>query len=131
MADKITAATTDLMTTMIRMSDRRRREDEPNGCSIRSSGRDAESAKHWERNTGRAFSQMGINAKIGHVTEMEDIVSCGAMQTSCLVFDKEVVSAGEVLGTDRIRELIEVYGEGFERGCSRNSIWGSAGNLTM
>lgn len=60
-----------------------------------------------EANVRRALDEMGLDMGIGHVTEIDRIVSYGVMQTPSLVFGEEVVSVGKVLSVDEIKQLIE------------------------
>ena len=50
---------------------------------------------------------MGKTVSVGHVTELEKIASYGIMSTPGLVVNGKVVSAGKVLKTDAIVELLE------------------------
>lgn len=55
----------------------------------------------------RAIEEMGLDATVEKVTEMDDILSFGIMMTPGLAVDGEVVSAGKVLSSDRIREILQ------------------------
>ena len=60
-----------------------------------------------EANVKEALKKMGKEAPVGHVTELDKIASYGIMSTPGLVVNGKVVSAGKVLKTDAIVELLE------------------------
>lgn len=60
-----------------------------------------------EANVKEALKKMGKEVPVGHVTELDKIASYGIMSTPGLVVNGKVVSAGKVLKTDAIVELLE------------------------
>ncbi|RSK25836.1 thioredoxin family protein [Bacillus sp. HMF5848] len=58
-------------------------------------------------NTEQALSELGREADIIKVTEMEDIMAYGIMSTPGLVIDEKVVSYGKVLKPKDIIKILE------------------------
>lgn len=58
-------------------------------------------------NTSKAVSQMGIDADVEKVNDLETIASYGVLRTPALVIDGRVVSFGRVLSPAEISKLIE------------------------
>ena len=59
-----------------------------------------------ERITNEALAQLGIDATVGKVTDIQDIMAYGVMSTPGLVIDDVVVFSGRVPTPTRVRELI-------------------------
>ena len=57
-------------------------------------------------NARLATAQLGINADIDKITDMNVITGFGVMMTPALVIDGEVKSVGKVLSPDQIKELL-------------------------
>lgn len=59
------------------------------------------------QNTKAAVAELGINAEVVKVEDMQAIMAYGVMSTPALVVDGQVRLAGHVATTRRIREIIE------------------------
>ncbi len=59
-----------------------------------------------EANTREARDQLGIDAEIRKVTDIQEIMQYGVMMTPALVIDGEVKSIGKVLSVDDIKGLL-------------------------
>jgi small redox-active disulfide protein 2 len=57
-------------------------------------------------NVEAAVSELGIQAEIGKVTEIDRIAGYGAMMTPALAVDGKVVSSGKVLSRDEIGKIL-------------------------
>jgi len=62
--------------------------------------------KMLEENARAAVQELGIEAEIEKVTNIDQIVSFGVMVTPALVIDGEVVCAGKVMSKHEIAETI-------------------------
>ncbi len=60
--------------------------------------------KKLEANARKAAE--GLNAEVQKVTDINEIMGYGVMMTPALVIDEKVVSAGKVLSSDKIKELL-------------------------
>jgi len=59
------------------------------------------------KNTKEAVSELGIDAKITYITDMELIMQAGIMSTPALIIDDVIKSTGRVLKTKQIKKLLE------------------------
>ena len=59
------------------------------------------------KNTKEAVSELGIDAKITYITDMELIMQAGIMSTPALIIDSTIKSTGRVLKTKQIKKLLE------------------------
>jgi small redox-active disulfide protein 2 len=59
-------------------------------------------------NTRLALEQKGLQADMEKVTDFAQIAAYGVMSTPALVIDGKVVSAGKVLSSDEISQLLPV-----------------------
>ncbi|HPO90840.1 MAG TPA: thioredoxin family protein [Victivallales bacterium] len=57
-------------------------------------------------NAKLAISELGIDAEIEKITDINKIMSFGVMMTPALAIDNEVKSVGKVLTPDEIKKLI-------------------------
>ena len=60
-----------------------------------------------EENIKKALEEIGKNAELIKVTEMQDIMSYGVMSTPAIVIDGEVKSYGKVNSVEEIKKMIE------------------------
>lgn len=60
-----------------------------------------------EQNTKEALKQLGKEAEVEKVTEIQDITGYGIMSTPALVLDETVLVAGMVPSVSDIKEKIE------------------------
>ena len=59
------------------------------------------------RFTKDAVSELGIDAQVLYITDMEQIMQAGIMSTPALMIDGVVKSTGKVLKTKEIKKMIE------------------------
>jgi small redox-active disulfide protein 2 len=62
--------------------------------------------KLLEQNTREALKQLGKDAEVEKVTEIQDIMSYGIMSTPALVVEGVVLVAGMVPGVDELKEKL-------------------------
>jgi len=60
-----------------------------------------------ENNVKQALEKSWIQANVGKVTDIPEIMSYGIMSTPALVIDEKVVSYGKVNDVDEIIKLLE------------------------
>ena len=53
------------------------------------------------------LAELNINAEIGHVRDLNDIVEYGIMSTPGLVINEEVKSAGRLPSKDEIKKWVQ------------------------
>ena len=63
--------------------------------------------KKLEARAKAVVSDMGIEATIEKVEDMQDIMSYGVMSTPALVVDEVVKSMGKVLSKDEIKKYLQ------------------------
>ena len=63
--------------------------------------------KTLEKNALEAVSEMGVNADISKVTEINKIMEYNIMMTPGLVINDKVKAFGRVPGKDEIKKLIQ------------------------
>jgi len=61
-------------------------------------------------NTETALKELGMEAEIVKVTDLQDIMAYGVMSTPALVIDERVVSFGKVLKPKEIKTILEKKG---------------------
>ena len=59
-----------------------------------------------KENTETALKEMGIEAEVIKVTDLQEIMAFGVMSTPALVIDEKVVSSGKVLKPKEIVNLM-------------------------
>lgn len=59
-----------------------------------------------EERAKQAVAEMGLDADVQLVTEMQTIMRYGVMQTPVIVINEKVVSAGRVPATSHIKQLL-------------------------
>ena len=62
-----------------------------------------------ERATKCAAAELGIDATIEKVTDVNDILSYGVMMTPALVVNDKVVLAGRVASVGEIKKILQAY----------------------
>lgn len=60
-----------------------------------------------EANIKQALKELGLEAQVEKITEVQDIMSYGVMGTPALVIDGEVKIYGRVAETKEIKELLK------------------------
>ncbi|MFO7676918.1 MAG: thioredoxin family protein [Thermoplasmatota archaeon] len=63
--------------------------------------------KATEKIVRKAVEELGINAEIVKVEDLEEIISRGVMMTPAIVIDGEVKIVGKVPSTDEIKKIIQ------------------------
>ncbi len=59
-----------------------------------------------EENTREALRELGMDAEVAKITDMNQIAELGILMTPGLVVDGEVKSSGKVLSKDEVVELL-------------------------
>mgnify|MGYP001379601679 CR=1 FL=1 len=67
--------------------------------------------KKLEENARLAVNELGIEAAIEKVTDLNDIMDYGVMMTPALVIDNKVVSSGKLLAVADIKAAISKESE--------------------
>ncbi len=62
--------------------------------------------KILEEKVREAVSELGIDAEVVKVTDMDEIINMGVMMTPALAIDDDVKTVGKVLTTDQVIEVI-------------------------
>ncbi len=57
-------------------------------------------------NTELALAELGLEASIEEVKDINTIIDYGVMKTPALVVDEKVRSSGRVLGTEEIKKIL-------------------------
>lgn len=57
-------------------------------------------------NTEAALKELGLEAAVEEVKDINAIIDYGVMKTPALVIDEKVKSSGRVLGTEEIKKLL-------------------------
>jgi small redox-active disulfide protein 2 len=65
--------------------------------------------KSLERTVRRAVEEMGIEARVVKVEEIQKIIAYGIMRTPALVVDEKVVLSGRVPSVKEMKEIIGKY----------------------
>lgn len=63
--------------------------------------------KQLTANAEQAVADLGLDATIEKVTEINDIMAFGVIMTPALAVDGEVKAAGKVLSVDEIKEFLQ------------------------
>ncbi len=63
--------------------------------------------KQLEANARKAVEELGLNAEIVKVDDMDAIMNMGVMMTPALAVDDEVKSAGKLLDASAIQEILK------------------------
>ncbi len=64
--------------------------------------------KSLEANARKAVEELGIEAEIEKVTDMQAIIGYGVMSIPALVINDDVKSVGKVLNVKQIKEMLNV-----------------------
>lgn len=62
--------------------------------------------KKLEANALAAVAELGIDASVEKVTDLDKIMDYGVMMTPALVIDEKVISSGKLLSASDIKTLI-------------------------
>ncbi|MPM31715.1 hypothetical protein SDC9_78272 [bioreactor metagenome] len=77
------------------------------GASVKILGSGCAKCNQLEAATKAALEQLGMDAKIDHVTDFSQIAAYGVMTTPALVIDGKVVSYGKVLKTEEVLKILQ------------------------
>lgn len=80
---------------------------ERNKMEIRVLGPRCKNCHTLEKNTLEAVNELGLDAKLTHVTDFAEIATYGIMSTPGLWIDGKIVSYGKVLPKDEIKEILK------------------------
>ncbi len=69
-------------------------------------GRGCPKCKELTANVEKALEELGKQAEISKVTNLNEIMSYGVMMTPALVVDGKVKTAGKVLTVEEIKQII-------------------------
>ncbi len=59
-----------------------------------------------EENTKKALQELGIEATIEKVTDIDEIANLGVLQTPGLIVDGKIKLAGKIATTQKIKKLL-------------------------
>lgn len=83
---------------------------EPCGCGgarqVKVLGAGCKKCHELNENAQAAIAELGIDAELEYITDMDRVMSYGAMSLPALVVDGKVVSAGMVLTTAEVMEYL-------------------------
>jgi small redox-active disulfide protein 2 len=74
--------------------------------TIKVLGTGCTNCKNLEKATFNAAAELGINAQIEKVEDIQKIMSYGVMRTPALVIDERVVMYGRVPSVNELKEII-------------------------
>ena len=76
--------------------------------NIKILGTGCKKCKKLEANTREAVEELGLDASVEKVEDIQGIMSYKVMSTPALVVDEKVVSAGKLLSSKEIAALLQV-----------------------
>lgn len=79
-------------------------------CTIKVLGSGCKNCRDLFENTQAAVKNMGIDAQVEYVTDMQKVMEYGAMSMPALVADEKVVSQGRVLKAPDVEKLLHKLG---------------------
>ncbi len=62
--------------------------------------------KHLYESTKTAVSELGIQAEVEYITDIQKMVEKGFMQSPVLVVNNQIASIGSAPGIEKIKELL-------------------------
>lgn len=65
--------------------------------------------KKLHENVVKAVFEMGLDATVHYVTDMQSIASSGLLRTPGLIVDNVIIAYGRVLTTEETKRLIENF----------------------
>lgn len=74
--------------------------------NIKILGTGCKKCKKLEANTRQAVEELGLDASVEKVEDIQGIMSYKVMTTPALVVDEKVVSAGKLLSSKEIKALL-------------------------
>jgi small redox-active disulfide protein 2 len=77
--------------------------------TIKVLGTGCSNCKNLEKVTQSAINEMGINARIEKVEDIQQIMAYGIMRTPALVIDEKIALYGRVPSINELKEIIIKY----------------------
>ena len=81
-----------------------------NGFNIKVLGAGCKSCHEQHENVKKAVANMGLDAEVEYITDMEKVMSYGVMSMPAIVVNEQVVSMGKVLKAAQVEELLKKLG---------------------
>ena len=81
-----------------------------NGGHIKVLGAGCKSCHEQHENVKKAVVNMGLDAEVEYITDMEKVMSYGVMSMPAIVVNEQVVSMGKVLKVAQVEELLKKLG---------------------
>ncbi len=78
--------------------------------NIRILGGGCSACKKLYENTKKAVAEMGLQAEVEYITDMEKVMTYGVMRMPALVVDEKVVAMGKVLKSADVVKLLKKAG---------------------
>ena len=78
-------------------------------CCIKVLGAGCKACHEMYENTNKAAAALGLDVKPEYVTDMEKVVTYGAMRMPALVINEKVVSVGKVLKAAEVEALLRKH----------------------
>lgn len=76
-------------------------------CCIKVLGAGCKSCHQLYENVKEAAAKLGLDVEVEYITDMEKVMSYGAMSMPALVINEQVVSVGKVLKEKEIEALLK------------------------
>ena len=80
------------------------------GCNIKVLGAGCKACHEQYENVKKAVANMKLDAEVEYITDMEKVMSYGAMSMPAIVVNEQVVSMGKVLKVSQVEELLKKLG---------------------
>ena len=77
--------------------------------SIKVLGTGCASCHQMFKSTKETVGTVGLSIEVEYITDLEKIMSYGAISMPVLVINEKIVSMGKVLKTDEIKKILEKY----------------------
>ena len=77
------------------------------GCNIKVLGAGCKACHEQYENVKKAVANMKLDADVEYITDMEKVMSYGAMSMPVIVVNEQVVSMGKVLKASQVEELLK------------------------
>ena len=87
------------------------------GCNIKVLGAGCKACHEQYENVKKAVANMKLDAEVEYITDMEKVMSYGAMSMPAIVVNEQVVSMGKVLKVAQVEELLK------KLGCQKEGIY--------
>ena len=81
-----------------------------NKCNIKVLGAGCKACHEQYENVKKAVENMSLGADVEYITDMEKVMSYGAMSMPAIVVNEQVVSMGKVLKVSQVEDLLKKLG---------------------